>query len=780
MKAPYMPCMRLEKVAQLSAAFAALVVTLVSGIPSTSAGQTFKPQPAIDTEVCEKFMGFNNCETIRTDRVHRTFTQTQLGKSLFGESQATASHCTNFTSDQKQCAQSVFVTTDPIWNRLVWGHHHTFIKAYGTGGRGQGQFLSPQGVAMTRRSGDGHTAFIADAGNNRVVILVVNHISRAVYWRGVIDGSESGMMLSRPNDVAYDHVGTWSFADDRLFILDSGNDRVLVYRVTADPNSSSWSKVYLGQFGSRGSDYQQLHRPSGIAVSSRSGGTNVIIADEGNHRIALWYYDYARFPAPLDASHSATYPDAQFSSVAFDNDENVIAADRNNNRLHKFGVYRGLFEVSRYGSASQPWASGNFNAPTDVEVVRSHKQDVNGNLVTTALPYLHTTEAWTATTGMQLHRLGVSPDSLSLSVPTQHGREADLTFLFTGNGSYYARVLSGKSVVRSFPSTAAVAGWRNIHWDGLNDQGQSVGAGTYTFQLTYKGGYSDDIDQVASVSFNFTNPPYEYPPLTVQLSGPSTIPPWTSVTWYATVSGGTGTYSHGWTLTQSDGSTVSGEGNLDYFTGQVTKCGTFTVSLSVWSNDGQTQTATITGDVGEQTDPNKPSCIADPTGFGLAEQAIDPAPSQFEMSQNSLESAPTFQLSGAGLQRTSGSMVPSSTARQQLRDRARTFGITSLKFGVPRATPVLAKTRGTGTPRFSRAATATTTTAFSSKPTTIRIYNMNGALIRTAVNQVLEPGYYQYDWDGRTDSGQLTAPGVFVAVMSAPGFTKSVKLVRVR
>jgi hypothetical protein len=44
----------------------------------------------------------------------------------------------------------------------------------------------------------------------------------------------------------------------------------------------------------------------------------------------------------------------------------------------------------------------------------------------------------------------------------------------------------------------------------------------------------------------------------------------------------------------------------------------------------------------------------------------------------------------------------------------------------------------------------------------LNIYNMNGQLVRTAVNQHLIPGTYTYTWNGCDDSDARVAPGMFI------------------
>ena len=59
--------------------------------------------------------------------------------------------------------------------------------------------------------------------------------------------------------------------------------------------------------------------------------------------------------------------------------------------------------------------------------------------------------------------------------------------------------------------------------------------------------------------------------------------------------------------------------------------------------------------------------------------------------------------------------------------------------------------------------------------TTLKIYNILGQEVRTLVNEIQEPGYYTVTWDGRDDSGQHVASGVYFyrLTMGKTSFDKS-------
>jgi hypothetical protein len=63
-------------------------------------------------------------------------------------------------------------------------------------------------------------------------------------------------------------------------------------------------------------------------------------------------------------------------------------------------------------------------------------------------------------------------------------------------------------------------------------------------------------------------------------------------------------------------------------------------------------------------------------------------------------------------------------------------------------------------------------------PVTLKVYNVAGALVRTLISDVRAPGVvHQVVWDGRNDSGQQVASGVYFYRLVARNFTQTKKMV---
>ena len=63
---------------------------------------------------------------------------------------------------------------------------------------------------------------------------------------------------------------------------------------------------------------------------------------------------------------------------------------------------------------------------------------------------------------------------------------------------------------------------------------------------------------------------------------------------------------------------------------------------------------------------------------------------------------------------------------------------------------------------------------------TLRIFNVNGQLVRTLVDGVETPGQKRVTWNGRNERGQRVTTGVYFYRLQATGFTKTLKMVMLK
>lgn len=218
---------------------------------------------------------------------------------------------------------------------------------------------NPQGTGLNRPSSAtldtiGHRLFIADTGNNRVLVFnlsIANQLTDGVadYVLGQTSFSQSAInqsgvvganTLNAPTGLFYDSTNS------RLYISDTGNNRVLIYTSSITSNGQD-ADLVLGQANMTTSSARTasngLSAPAGIAVNTNTN--QLAIADRDNNRVLFWS------ASPTQNGQSANYVLGQSSftsasfgvsstamhspqGVGFDNNTSrLYVADSDNNRV---------------------------------------------------------------------------------------------------------------------------------------------------------------------------------------------------------------------------------------------------------------------------------------------------------------------------------------------------------------------------------------------------------------------------------------------------------------
>jgi len=65
-------------------------------------------------------------------------------------------------------------------------------------------------------------------------------------------------------------------------------------------------------------------------------------------------------------------------------------------------------------------------------------------------------------------------------------------------------------------------------------------------------------------------------------------------------------------------------------------------------------------------------------------------------------------------------------------------------------------------------------------PVTLRVYTVDGRLVRTLVSRNLDPGYHEVRWDGKSDAGTSLGTGVYFyrATIGAKSFARKMAILR--
>ncbi len=148
--------------------------------------------------------------------------------------------------------------------------------------------LRPTRVAVD----PGQRLFVADAGNNRVLIydnaasLTNGGAATSAIGQTDLNGAAAGLGVDRldaPDGLAYDA------ASQRLYVADSGNDRVLVFDVSSSAGDGRSALHVLGQasFATNGASTSRagLSQPQGLAIDAAV--ERLYVADFGNNRVVV-------------------------------------------------------------------------------------------------------------------------------------------------------------------------------------------------------------------------------------------------------------------------------------------------------------------------------------------------------------------------------------------------------------------------------------------------------------------------------------------------------------
>jgi len=225
---------------------------------------------------------------------------------------------------------------------------YTFVGSFGTPGSGDGEFLTPIGIAVDLQG----NIYVADTDNHRIQMLD-GYGSFIRQWGG--EGGADGR-FSYPRGIAVDDGG-------RIYVADTGNHRVQVFA----QNGS-----HLLSFGSYGSGEYGLLQPSGIAVDT----AYIYIADTGNNRIQVFSKSgtHIRF---FGGSGITAGRLRSPSSVAMDNLGSLYVMDELNNRIQKFtldGEYVGQWTTSGYAIAVSD-AGDLYNVDYNARQIKKWNED---------------------------------------------------------------------------------------------------------------------------------------------------------------------------------------------------------------------------------------------------------------------------------------------------------------------------------------------------------------------------------------------------------------------
>jgi RHS repeat-associated protein len=246
--------------------------------------------------------------------------------------------------------------TDTRHDRVVeYSSGGTFIKEFGSAGKGLGQFEEPRGIAI---DGEGHV-WVADTRDNRLE----EFSSTGAFITSIeFATSERQYRFEHPTAVVYSPVNSM------LYVADSGNNGVRVFNMkgqaqykiglltgaagtepgqfnnpeglTIDSSGDLWvadtRNGRVQEFNSKGEFLTQikgpLYEPHGVAIGPEG---NVFVTDSNFARVAVYSptgtLQY-RFGSEGEGLQNMSWPTA----LAFDSTGNLFVLDSGNSRVEKW------------------------------------------------------------------------------------------------------------------------------------------------------------------------------------------------------------------------------------------------------------------------------------------------------------------------------------------------------------------------------------------------------------------------------------------------------------
>ncbi len=324
------------------------------------------------------------------DVLTRRVAREQVGRELFANPYATVTIANVDVYDRFPYVETRHfqVVSDPRWDRLVFGERGRSLSAYDGKGGPLGALSGPHGMAVD----EWNRIYVADTGNDRVVVLqaTTELAEIALMPLYAIDG------LASPHDVAFSDGGTpFVSGDDHLYVAETGRNRVAVLALDA-----SGARVVV-RLGDLGSGVGRFAGPMAIAAG-RADGVNtrdLYVADAHTRRIVHLRHEGSQLLWIGETRHEANL----LTSLATDQWGNVYAASPQTGSVSKFSP--DLVRVAELtGQLSRPRS---FHVP--FVNIRDHR---DGSVIRAGQPNGISVDQWSDRHGVGLWKLGVELSEL--------------------------------------------------------------------------------------------------------------------------------------------------------------------------------------------------------------------------------------------------------------------------------------------------------------------------------------------------------------------------------
>ena len=229
-------------------------------------------------------------------------------------------------------AGHVFVTDTSKDNVQVFDGAGRYVSQLGMGGTGPGQFQNPYGIAV---NSTGHV-FVMDTGNDRVQIFDPSGKYVSQFGSGGSGNGEFGGARAIGVD-----------GEDRVYVADFDNERVQIF----DPSGG-----YVSQFGMRGFGNGGFISPLGIAVNATG---HIFVTDIAKDNVQV-FDSSGTYVSQFGMRGTGPGQFEDPRGIAIDPKGRVYVADSQNDRILVFDGGGGYL--------SQLGGDGQFDYTTDVAV----------------------------------------------------------------------------------------------------------------------------------------------------------------------------------------------------------------------------------------------------------------------------------------------------------------------------------------------------------------------------------------------------------------------------
>ena len=352
------------------------------------------------------------------ESLNRTVSREWVDRDLFGEPYATVVVGQIDVYDRFPFLESRYfqVVSDPAWNRLLYGEVGRDLGSHDGHLDSFGALSAPRGLSVDASG----RLYVADSGNHRVLV----YDTWSEFDQMTMVPAYSIDDLSRPYDVAHSDAGTpFDASDDRLYVADTGSNRILAYSIGGS------SAVRVAEIGDLGGGRNHFAGPFALTVGRVDGShtADVYVSDSHNSRIVHLRDAGDRFEWVGEAAHSAGH----VTSLDTDHYGAVYAASPT------------AGEVTKYAADLTPVAT-----LTDVERPRAlHVPFVNrtdhrdGTVRRVGQGSALVVEEWTGQSGIQLVKMGVEVKDLRMAA--EHDIHAD--FVLTDRAAVTGEIVEAVS-----------------------------------------------------------------------------------------------------------------------------------------------------------------------------------------------------------------------------------------------------------------------------------------------------------------------------------------------